>query len=61
MGGCRNSFFVIVRDIFLQRILAKFVFLKICAVNKNTLFLPFLSSEWIPPHVHSDWKKGISA
>jgi hypothetical protein len=27
------------------------VFLKSCAVNKNRLFLPFLSSDWIPPQV----------
>ena len=47
-----------VPDLFLQKILAKFVFLKICAANKNRLFLPFLSSGWIPPMCFQTGKGG---
>jgi len=47
----------IVPDLALK-ISARFVFLKSCAVNKNWLFLSFLFSVWIPPHVLPDWKRG---
>jgi hypothetical protein len=33
-------------------------FFKVVAVNKNSFFLPFLSSEWILPQVLPDWKMG---
>ena len=42
---------VIVPDLDLLKISARFVFLKSCAVNKNWLFLPFLFSVWIPPQL----------
>ncbi len=44
-----------VPDLALLKILARFVVLKSCAVNKNGLFLPFLSSIEIPPQVPPDW------
>jgi hypothetical protein len=49
LGGCT------VPDLASLKILARFVFLKSCAVNKNGLFLPFLSSIEIPPQVPPDW------
>jgi len=51
MGACRNSFLVFVSDRSRSGLAENLVFLKSCAVNKNRLFLPFLSSVGIPPQV----------
>ncbi len=47
-SSCRLEW-AIVPDLDLLKIGSRFIFLKSCAVNKNKLFVPFLSSEWIPP------------
>ncbi len=58
MGACRNSFFVFVTNRSKLKIGSRFFFVKVVAVNKNRLFLPFLSSDWIPLQVLPDWKMG---
>jgi hypothetical protein len=51
LGACCNSFFVFVSDRSRSGSAENrtHVFLKNWAVNKNRLFLPILSIEWIPP------------
>jgi len=61
LGDCCNSFFVFVSDRSrsdLAENLSQIRFFLSCAVNKNRLFLPFLSSVGIPPQVPPDWKRG---
>ena len=51
---------IIPPDLDSLKILARFVFLKSCAVNKKRLFLHFLFSEWIPLQVRLEKLRQIS-